>query len=51
MKLFDECPTLSSPEMMIIIDHDTDVYTEWHNTINGNRKQHQSFLLRGIGSP
>jgi len=27
-KLIDGCPTPSSPEMMIIIDHDIDIYME-----------------------
>jgi len=27
-ELFDECHTLSSPEMMIIIDHNTNIYVE-----------------------
>jgi len=44
VELFDEYPTpFSSEMMMIVIDHDT-------NIINGNRKKHQSLLLRGIGS-
>ena len=42
-------PSRFSPEMtMIVIDHDTNIYIEWHNIINGNRKKHQSLLLRGI---
>ena len=36
------------PEMTIIIYHNMDIYIEWHNIINGNRKKHQSLLLRGI---
>ena len=48
MELFDEYPAPFSPEMaMIVIDHNTNVYI---NIINGNRKKHQSLLLRGIGS-
>jgi len=27
-----------------------DICIERHNVINGNRKKHQSMLLRGIGS-
>ena len=33
-----------------VIDHDTNIYIEWHNIIHGNRKERQSLLLRGIGS-
>jgi len=42
VELFDEYPTPFSSEMMmmIVVDHDT-------NVINGNRKKHQSLLLRG----
>ena len=41
-------PSPFSPEMMmIVIDHDTNIYIEWHNIINGNGKKHQS-LWRGI---
>ena len=29
-----------------VIDHDTNIYIEWHNIIHGNRKER----LRGIGS-
>jgi len=48
VELFDEYPAPFSPEMaMIVIDHNTNVYI---NIINGNRKKHQSLLLRGIGS-
>ena len=47
-ELFDEYPTpFSSEMMMIVIDHDTNIYIEWHNIINGNGKKHQS-LWRGI---
>jgi len=43
VELFDEYLAPFSPEMMmIVIDHDS--------IINGNRKKHQSLLLRGIGS-
>ena len=33
MELFDDCPAPSSPEMMIIIDGDTNMYTEWYNIV------------------
>ena len=29
-----------------VIDHDTNIYIEWHNIIHGNRKERQSLLLR-----
>ena len=47
LEIFDECLTPSSPEIMIIIGHDTNIYIERYNL---NRKKHQSLLLRGIGS-
>ena len=48
VELFDEYPAPFSPEMAtIVIDHNTNIYI---NIINGNRKKHQSLLLRGIGS-
>jgi len=54
MELFDEYPAPFSREMtMIVIDHDTNIYNYIEHTcniINGNRKKHQSLLLRGIGS-
>jgi len=51
VELFDEYPVPFSPEMtMTVIDHDTNIYIKWHHIINGNRKEHQSLLLRGIGS-
>ena len=50
VELLDEYPLPFSPEMMmIVIDHDTNIYIEWHNIINGTRKKHHSLLLRGIG--
>ena len=39
--------TPSSPEMMIIINHNTDIYIEWHNSINGNRMKHQKLTIEG----
>ena len=50
VELFDEYPAPFSTEMtMIVIDHNNNIYIEWHNISNGNRKKHQSLLLRGIG--
>ena len=47
VELFDEYPAPFSPEMaMIVIDHDSNIYI---NIINGNRKKHQSLLLRRKG--
>ena len=46
-----EYSTSFSPEMtMIIIDHDTNIYIEWHNKYYQWKQKHQSLLLRGIGS-
>ena len=57
MEIFDEYPTPFSPEMvMIVIDHYTNIYSYIYIVndiiiiINGNRKKHQSLLLKGIGS-
>jgi len=50
VEFFDEWPAPFSLEMMIIINHDNNICIEWHNNINGNRKKHQSLLLREIGS-
>ena len=33
MELFGEYPTPFSTEMAIVIDHDTNIYIEWHNII------------------
>jgi len=47
VELFDECP--SSHQTMVTIDHDNHIYIQRHNN-NGNRKKHQSLLLREISS-
>jgi len=39
VELFDEYSAPFSPEVIAkAIDHDTNIYTEWHNIILGNRK-------------
>ena len=48
-QLFDEY-SAPFPWADKVIDHDTNIYIEWHNIIHGNRKECQSLLLRGIGS-
>ena len=46
VELFDEYSAPYSPKVTrSFIDHDTNIYIEWHNIIHGNRKEHQSLLL------
>jgi len=51
VELFDEYPSPISSEMMMIVLFTTPINIYTYNLyINGNKKKHQSLLLRGIGS-